>query len=129
VKTPHEISEWVTFSKELEMSFRIPMSPPLILERMNNVLIGFSRALNEEGCRLIGHVKVLIKSGAEEHLFISVTSFDQLPSSKGRMEKEISNMLLTVNAVVYGLSEDRLAFLFIQMLEEGFKCYINQLSC
>lgn len=129
MRAPHENSEWVTFSKELEMSFRSPMSPPLVLERMNSVLIDFSRVLKEEGCRLIGHVKVLIRSGAEEHLFISLTSFDRLPASKGRMEKEISSMLLTVNAVVYGLSEDRVAFLFTQVLEEGFKCYINQWSC
>ncbi len=128
MRAPHENSEWVTFSKELEMSFRSPMSPPLVLERMNSVLIDFSRVLKEEGCRLIGHVKVLIRSGAEEHLFISLTSFDQIPASKGKMEKEVSKIMLTINAIVYGFSKDRLDFLVGQKMEEGFKCYIDQLS-
>jgi len=129
VRPSHENSEWVIFSKELEMSFRTPISPPLMLERMNNVLLHLSHTLKDEGCPLIGHIKVLIKSEAEEHLFISLTSFDQLPASKGKMEKEISKIVMTLNAVVYGLSEDRLAFLFGQILEEGFRCYVDQLSC
>ncbi len=77
----------------------------------------------------MGHLKVFIRSEAEEHLFISVTSFDQIPDAKGKMENEISKMVLTMNAVVYGFSEDRLAFLSGQKLEEGFKSYVDQMSC
>lgn len=129
MKPSHEDSEWVIFSKELKMSFRSPISPALMLERINGVLISLSRALKEEGCRLIGHIKVFIRSETEEHLFISITSFDQIPDVKGKMEKEISKIVLKMNAVVYGLSEDRLAFLSGQKLEEGFKSYVDQMSC
>ncbi len=129
MKASHEDSELVIFSKELEMSFRTPISPSLMLERINGVLISLSRALEEEGCRLIGHIKVFIRSEAEEHLFISITSFDQIPDAKGKMEKQISKIVLTMNAVVYGLSEDRLAFLSGQKLEEGFKSYVDHMSC
>ena len=125
----HDDSEWVIFSKELEIAFRAAVSPSLILERMNDVLIGLGRALKKEGCQLIGHIKVLIRSEADEHLFISLTSFDQIPASKGKMEKEVSKVMLTMNAVVYGFNEDRLGFLVGQMIEEGFKCHIDQLSC
>ena len=125
----HDDSEWVAFSKELEISFRAPVSPSLMLDRMNNVLIALGRALKEEGCPLIGHIKVLIRSEAEEHLFLSLTSFDQIPASKGKMEKEVSKIRLTMNAVVYGFNKDRLGFLVTHMMEERFKRHIDQLSC
>jgi len=125
----HVDSEWVAFSKELKVSFRAPISPSLMIERINEVLIGLSRALKEEGCQLIGHIKVLIRSDAGEHLFISLTSFDQIPAFKGKMEKEVSEIMLTINAIVYGFNEARLNFLVGQKMEEQFKCYVDQLSC
>ena len=129
MKHSHDDSEWVTFSNELKISFRAPVLPSLMLERMNDVLIGLSRALKEEGCQLIGHIKVLIRSEAGERLFISLTSSDQIPASKGKMEKEVTKIMLTMNAIVYGFNKDRLNFLFGQKMEEGFKCYVEQLSC
>ena len=125
----HDDSGWVAFSKELKISFRTPVSPSLMLERMNDVLIGLGHALKEEGCPLIGHIKVLIRSEAEEHLFLSLTSFDQIPASKGKMEKEVSKIMLTINAIVYGFNKERLDFLVGHMMEEGFKRHVDQLSC
>jgi hypothetical protein len=125
----HDDSGWVAFSKELNISFHTPISPSLMFERMNDVLIGLGRALKEEGCPLIGHIKVLIRSEADEHLFLSLTSFDQIPASKGKMEKEVSKIMLTINAIVYGFNKDRLDFLVGHMIEERFKRHVDQLSC
>jgi hypothetical protein len=61
--------------------------------------------LKKEGCKLIGHIKILLDAGTNGFFFISATSFDQIPNLKGKIENEISEVTLTINAIVYGFDE------------------------
>jgi hypothetical protein len=115
---PHRGPELVVFSKEISLSFPHSPSPFLLREKIKAFLMNLTNTLREDGCQLIGHIKVLVKSGTDGYYFMSTTSFDQIPECKGEIEKGISNLSLTIHVIVYGLSEDRLNFLVSRKIEK-----------
>jgi len=68
----------------------------------------FAKLLIESGATLIGNLKMIIKSDAGGYLYISTTSFDEEPHYKGALPLSFSKIFLTLNAIVYGITEEKL---------------------
>jgi hypothetical protein len=98
------------FSRKLNLSFQPPVLPNLLCEKIKKLLVDLGKDLKENGCTLIGHMKVFIESDGEGYFF-STTSFEQVPDCKGSITGEISDIALTINVIVYGLSEKELSIL------------------
>jgi len=66
----------------------------------------FTGRLEEDGDRLIGHIKGLIDGDEKGHLLFSITSFEEGARFKGEMVGGITEAVLTINVIVYGIEEE-----------------------
>ena len=65
-----------------------------------------SRKLKPANGILIGHLKAIVKTEPIGYAVFSVTSHDQPPFQKGRLSTgSVEKLILTVNAIVYGMNE------------------------
>jgi len=67
-----------------------------------------TRALSEQGCKLIGHIKGVFEAGEQGQLFLSVTSFDQKTRYKGKLTGSFETIDFALNVIVYGVESDRI---------------------
>ena len=76
----------------------------------------FGDRLEAAGVRLIGHIKGLIDAVQSGHLRFSITSFEEGARFKGELIGEITEAVLTINVIVYGIEPK-----FVEkLLEEEF---------
>lgn len=106
-------------------SFQISSTPPMKIDDLQEILSSFletlTNALEENGCKLIGHIKLLAETDAKGTLFISVTSFGEKPKCKGELSGELCNVQLTLNTIVYGITQEHLH----QIVEMHIKNHFN----
>ena len=88
----------------IEFGARIPASE--VQERIDGFLGALRSFLRENGCMLIGHIKGMLAAGEGGRLYFSVTSFDDNPQYKGKLDGEISEAELSMNVIVYGIEEE-----------------------
>ena len=117
---------FVIFSKQEKFLFSSYLPVNRIVESVQSFLVDLCETLKKEGCKLIGHIKVLLNAGSSGFLFISVTSFGQIPKLKGKIENEILEVTLTINAIVYDLSETLLKQLINHKIRTLFKLLKNE---
>ena len=84
--------------------------------RVALLLSEWSGGLEKHGGRLIGHIKGLVDAEEKGHLLFSITSFEEGARFKGEMVGGITDAVLTINAIVYGIEEE----IVETMLEEAF---------
>ena len=84
--------------------------------RVALLLSELTSGLQEDGGRLIGHIKGLVEAEEKGHLLFSITSFEEAARFKGELVGEITEAVLTINVIVYGVEEE----IVETMLEEAF---------
>lgn len=100
----HELHPTVC-AQEVGLAFKVPLSAAELHGRIDAFMSALTRSLQEDGCKLIGHIKGLLEVEGNEHLFFSVTSFEEKASYKGELYQEISKAKLTINVIVYGVEQ------------------------
>ena len=85
------------------------------------LLSGLTSGLREDGGRLIGHIKGLVDADPKGHLLFSITSFEEGARFKGGMAGGITEAVLTINVIVYGIEEEIVA----EILEEVLNRHLH----
>ena len=80
------------------------------------LLSELSGGLEQNGGRLVGHIKGMIDAGEKGHLVFSITSFEKGARLKGELVGRITEAALTINVIAYGIEEVRVE----EVLEEAF---------
>ena len=80
------------------------------------LLSELSGGLEQNGGRLVGHIKGMIDAGEKGHLVFSITSFEKGARFKGELVGRITEAALTINVIAYGIEEVRVE----EVLEEAF---------
>jgi len=93
-------------SIQVGLEFGARMQAAEIRTRIGVFLSDLTSFLEDNGCRLIGHIKGLLDAGAGGQLFFSVTSFEDNPRYKGEIDGEISEAMLSINVIIYGVGEE-----------------------
>jgi len=104
----------------IEFGVRIPASE--VQERIDGFLGALRSFLRENGCRLIGHIKGMLAAGESGRLYFSVTSFDDDPRYKGKLDGEISEAELSMNVIVYGVGEAPVEKAARELLKRQVEC-------
>ena len=73
-----------------------------------NKIYRVAMLLNEAGADLIGNLKLIVKSDQDGYLLISTTSFTRYPEVTGKLPAGYTKVLLTINAMVYGIEQNSL---------------------
>jgi len=84
--------------------------------RVALLLSELTSGLQEDGGRLIGHIKGLVEAEEKGHLLFSITSFEEAARFKGELVGKITEAALTINVIVYGVEEE----IVETMLEAAF---------
>ncbi len=86
-------------------------------------------ALQDNGCKLIGHIKGLLDAHKNGHLFFSITSFEEKPQYKGELTGKIEKVKLTINIIVYGVEKKQVESIFSEKLTQYFRATIDPRIC
>jgi hypothetical protein len=91
--------------------------PPIELKSRTGFLLSeLAGGLEANGGRLIGHVKGLIDADEKGHLLFSLTLLEEGARFKGELVGGVTEAILTINVIVYGIEEE----IVEEMLEEAF---------
>ena len=89
--------------------------------RVALLLSELTSGLQEDGGRLIGHIKGLVEADEKGHLLFSITSFEEAARFKGELVGEITEAALTINVIAYGIEEARVE----EVLEGAFSRHFH----
>jgi hypothetical protein len=115
----HELHPTVC-AQEVGLAFKVPLPADELHGRIDAFISALTSSLRDDGCQLIGHIKGLLEFEENEHLFFSVTSFEEKASYKGELPHEISKAKLTINVIVYGVEQESVE----RAIREGFKRHV-----
>ena len=99
-----------------QLTFDDAISANELNSRVALLLSELTSGLQEDGGRLIGHIKGLVEAEEKGHLLFSITSFEEAARFKGELVGEITEAALTINVIVYGVEEE----IVETMLESAF---------
>ena len=77
--------------------------------------------LGQNGGRLVGHIKGMIDADEKGHLLFSITSFEEGARFKGEMVGRITEAVLTINVIMYGIEKESVE----EVLEEAFNRHFH----
>ena len=83
-----------------------------------NLLSELARMLEQQGCKLIGHIKALLQTDNSGQLMFSITSFTEKPACKGSLANDVSSITFTINVIVYGIEPEALKKICHQVLHK-----------
>ncbi len=90
---------------QVNLVFRTPMSASELQSSFDTFLSELMCSLRSDGCKLIGHIKGLVETDENGHLFFSMTALDGKIQYKGILLGESPRAKLTMNVIVYGVDE------------------------
>ena len=100
----HEVHPTV-YAQEVNLTLEVPLSASELQGKIDAFLSELTRSLKGDGCKLIGHIKGLLEVEGNDHLFFSITSFEEKARYKGELTHEIARAKLTINVIVYGVEQ------------------------
>ena len=101
-----------------------PWSETEVRKGVDAFLAELTRSLREQGCKLIGHIKGILKAGEEDHLFFSVTSFEQRTRFKGGLTGIAEKLDFTLNVIVYAVGSGEVERLVL----EGLRRHLGEVA-
>ena len=72
----HEVHPTV-YAQEADLKFKVPLPASELLGRIDAFVSELTCSLQRDGCKLIGHIKGLLEVEGNDHLFFSITSFEE----------------------------------------------------
>ena len=103
-------------ARKWQLTFADAIPANELNSRVALLLSELTSGLQEDGGRLIGHIKGLVEAEEKGHLLFSITSFEEAARFKGELVGEITEAALTINVIVYGVEEE----IVETMLEAAF---------
>ena len=98
------------------LSFDDAIPPSELHSRTALLLSEVGGGLEKNAGRLIGHIKGLVDADEKGHLAFSVTSLQEGARFKGEVVGEVTEAILTLNVIVYGIEKEVVE----RMLEAAF---------
>ncbi len=92
-------------ARKVELSFSPPVASDRLADEIAARLGQFSQDLQNGGCTLIGHIKVILQPREGGYLLFNLTNFGETPRRRGGVSKSVAQATLTLNAIVYGLDQ------------------------
>ncbi|MHC4872565.1 MAG: hypothetical protein ACYTFY_12045, partial [Planctomycetota bacterium] len=65
-----------------------------------------SDKLEDSGCTLIGHIKIIFKGGKGGYLMVNKTDFKSPVQSKGKLPAGLEKLSGAINCIIYGVGGD-----------------------
>ncbi|MBT4518793.1 MAG: hypothetical protein HOC23_02210 [Halieaceae bacterium] len=93
------------FAGQRHLSFLEPMPIANIKEAISNLVLELTRALEVQGCTIIGHIKGRVDAGSSGSLFFNTTQFAVAPRFRGELQEPVLRAELAINIIVYGVTE------------------------
>jgi len=111
-------SDATVFSEKLSFSFDPHLSADNVRGKLSGILKSLSMKLKNLECTMIGHIKLILRdSDKPGYLLMSITDFEVEPTARGKIEGNLRNVTLTLNAIVYGVDSLTLSYTTRELLK------------
>jgi hypothetical protein len=97
-----------TAARRRTQSWATAQTPETIRRQIETLLHGIDTLLQQHSADWVGHVKILVSSGAETS-YSSLTSAGDKPRWSGVLSEPVSQAELTIYAAIYSLSDAQVA--------------------
>ena len=101
------------YADRIRLRFMRPILANHLKDKVSAFINGLTAFLKKEGCIFIGHIKGIIITEEKEHIFFSVTSFEEMARFKGESIGKTKGIEMAVNIIVYGIEKSK--------IQKGFK--------
>ncbi len=108
------------FISKAALSIDEILTQECLTNRLEVFLMDLVAALKANGCSLIGHIKGALDMNVKGMLFFNITSFNQKPRIRGELEELAVYAELSINIIIYGLSETEIKDIFRKNLFKHF---------
>ncbi|MBC2716145.1 MAG: hypothetical protein HF978_12630 [Desulfobacteraceae bacterium] len=107
-------------AKKESLTFKNPIPAGVLQQKIDTFLLELTSSLQNDGCKLIGHIKGMLGIEGNDHLFFSLTSFDEKIRYKGELSGTVEKTELTINVIVYGIEQTKIACHLDEGLDKHF---------
>jgi hypothetical protein len=105
------------YARKMSIMFDTAVKDTELRIRAEHLLRDLTQTLKKEGCELIGHIKGLFAAGDAGHLMFGVTSYDEPAHFTGGLNSGITEAIMTVNIIVYGVGLEIIEAAFNKALQ------------
>ena len=78
------------------------------ISKLKIVDVFIIKFLKKNGCKQLGHVKLISTTDGEDYLQLSVLDIAQKPQIKGMLRKTFEKIKLTFNIIEFGVCEEEI---------------------
>ena len=121
---PHGDPRPTAYALHGTLTLAEPRSEARLRKGVDAFLAELTRSLREQSCRLIGHIKGIFETGDKDHLFFSVTSFEQRARFKGGLAGEHEKLAFRLNVIVYGVGSEEVE----RLVGEGMREHLGEVA-
>ncbi len=117
--TENSYSDAAVFSEKFKYSIDTGIGADALSGKISRALEELARKLHEAGCKMIGHVKIVVRDEDKAgYLLLSITDFEAVPAAKGRLSGKLRKFTVTINAIAYGIDQLSLSMLARKAVSE-----------
>lgn len=95
----------VVLTKRVIITSSNPVAKEDFVKKIGEIARNIINFLKKNGCKQLGHVKLISTTDGEDYLQLSVLDIEQKPQIKGMLRKTFGKIKLTFNIIEFGVCE------------------------
>ena len=98
----------VVLTKRVIITSSNPVAKEDFVKKIGEIARNIIKFLKKNGCKQLGHVKLISTTDGEDYLQLSVLDIAQKPQIKGMLRKTFEKIKLTFNIIEFGVCEEEI---------------------
>lgn len=98
----------VVLTKRVIITSSNPVAKEDFVKKIGEIARNIINFLKKNGCKQLGHVKLISTTDGEDYLQLSVLDIAQKPQIKGMLRKTFEKIKLTFNIIEFGVCEEEI---------------------
>ena len=98
----------VVLTKRVIITSPNPVAKEDFIKKIGEIARNIINFLKKNGCKQLGHVKLISTTDGEDYLQLSVLDIAQKPQIKGMLRKTFEKIKLTFNIIEFGVCEEEI---------------------
>ncbi len=98
----------VVLTKRVIITSSNPVAKEDFVKKIGEIARNIIKFLKKNGCKQLGHVKLISTTDGEDYLQLSVLDIAQKPQIKGMLRKTFEKIKLTFNIIEFGVCKEEI---------------------
>lgn len=98
----------VTLTKRIIITSSNPVAKEDFVKKIKEFASNIITFLKKNGCKKLGHIKVISTTDGEDYLQLSILGMKQRPEVQGILRKTFEKIKLTFNLIEFGVCREKI---------------------